>query len=145
MVDRSRDPRGPGRVPRGELRAGLELWRAELGGPEGISRRRDARLASLLAHTAARSRFYADHWRGVGPDAPLAELPAVTKPELMAHFDDWVTDDRVTRAGLEAFLAEPDLIGHPYLGRYFACTSSGTTGHHALFLHDRGAIAVYRV
>lgn len=138
-------PGGWGRVPRGELSAGLGLWRAEVAGAEGISRRRDARVAALTADAAARSRFYAEHWRGVPVGAPLAAYPPVTKPELMARFDDWVTDPRVCRAGVESFVADPDLIGTSYLGRYFVCTSSGTTGRQALFVHDRGAIAVYRV
>jgi phenylacetate-coenzyme A ligase PaaK-like adenylate-forming protein len=55
----------------------------------------------------------------------------VTKPELMAHFDEWVTDPAITREGVEAFLADKTLIGQPYLGRYFVCISSGTTGHPA--------------
>jgi len=138
-------PWGLGRVPRDELRAGLGLWRAELAGAEGISRRRNARIAALTAHAVARSPFYADHWRGVRVGAPLSEYPPVTKPELMARFDDWVTDPQVSRAGVESFVADPGLIGTSYLGRYFVCTSSGTTGRRALFVHDRGAIAVYRV
>jgi hypothetical protein len=38
-------------------------------------------------------------------------LPPVTKPELMAHFDDWVTDPRVTRTGVEQFVADLDNLG----------------------------------
>ncbi len=136
---------GWGRVPRDELRAGLGLWRAEVAGADGITRRRHARVAALTTDAAAHSRFYADHWRGVPAGAPLAEYPPVTKLELMARFDDWVTDPRVRRAGVESFVADPDLIGSSYVGRYFVCTSSGTTGRRALFVHDRGAIAVYRV
>lgn len=146
MVARGQDrAEGLGRVPRDEWRAGLGLWRAELSGAEGIWRRRDARIAALTSDAVARSRFYADHFRGVPAGSPLSEFPPVTKPELMARFDEWVTDPRVTRAGVEAFVADPTLIGTSHLGRYFVCTSSGTTGRRALFVHDRGAIAVYRV
>ena len=62
----------------------------------------------------------------------------------MARFDDWVTDPAVTRADLEAFVADPTLVGSRYRGRYFACTSSGTTGHPGLFVHDPDAVACYR-
>ena len=41
----------------------------------------------------------------------------------MAHFDDWVTDPAVTRAGVDAFVADKTLVGQPYLGRYFLCTT----------------------
>lgn len=143
MVERSRRPRS-GRFPRGELRAGIGLWRAESAGADGIARRRADRVAALLAHARATSRFYADHWRGVPTDSPLADHPPVAKADLMARFDDWVTDPQVTRVGVEAFVSQPHLIGTRFLGRYFVCTSSGTTGTPGLFVHDRGAIAVYR-
>ena len=61
----------------------------------------------------------------------------------MAHFDDWVTDPAVTRAGVETFVAEKTLVGQPYLGRYFLCTTSGTTGTPGIFLHDQEAMQVY--
>ena len=62
----------------------------------------------------------------------------------MAAFDDWVTDRRVTRVDVEAFVADPALVGTLYRGELFACMSSGTTGRPGLFLHDQHAIAVYR-
>lgn len=74
----------------------------------------------------------------------LGDLPPVAKPELMGSFDDWVTDPSVTRAGAEAFIADPARIGALYLRRYFVCTTSGMTGLPGLFLHDRGACAVYQ-
>lgn len=74
----------------------------------------------------------------------LRDLPPVTKRELMASFDDWVTDTRVTLAGVEAFVADPALIATPYCGEFFVCTSAGTTGHPGLFVYDRRAIDTYR-
>jgi phenylacetate-coenzyme A ligase PaaK-like adenylate-forming protein len=62
----------------------------------------------------------------------------------MASFDDWVTDPGLTRDGLAKFVADPALLGVPYRGGYFVCTSSGTSGHPGLFVHDRGAITVLR-
>lgn len=68
----------------------------------------------------------------------------MTKPQLMAAFDDWVTDPGITRTGLEAFIADPALIGTPYRDEFLVCTSAGTTGHPGLFVYDRAAIAVIR-
>jgi phenylacetate-coenzyme A ligase PaaK-like adenylate-forming protein len=68
----------------------------------------------------------------------------VTKPELMARFDEWVADPDITRAEVERFVADPDRAGEPFLGRYFVCSTSGTTGEPALFVHDRAAMDVYR-
>ncbi|MHA6522845.1 phenylacetate--CoA ligase family protein [Tessaracoccus sp. G1721] len=137
--------RALGTVPQDELRAAMTLWRAEQEGVSGIARRRDARVAALRTHAAQRSRFYADHWTGVPADAPLAALPPVTKGHLMSRFDEWATDPRITLAGALAFVEEPARVGTGFMGGHFVCTSSGTTGRRALFVHDRGALAVYRV
>jgi phenylacetate-coenzyme A ligase PaaK-like adenylate-forming protein len=61
----------------------------------------------------------------------------------MTHFDDWVTDPAVTRAGVEAFVSDKTLIGRSYLDRYAVYTTSGTTGTPGVYLHDRDALAVY--
>jgi len=121
------------------------MWRAGREGETGLAFRRDSRLASLLNHIRTSSPFYRRLYNGLPTDnVALSDLPPVTKQELMGAFDDWVTDVRVTRADVEAFVANPALIGTPYLDDVFVCTSSGTTGHTGLFLHDQHAVAVYR-
>src|SRR5665647_439493 len=122
-----------------------ELLRAQREGAAGLARRQEARLASLIEHARAGSPFYQRLYRyQPAHGVVLRNLPPVTKPELMAAFDEWVTDPAVTRAGVEAFIADPALIGTPYRGEYFVCTSSGTTGYPGLFVHDAGAVTVYR-
>ncbi|MBX7434703.1 phenylacetate--CoA ligase family protein [Mycobacterium sp. Y57] len=71
----------------------------------------------------------------------LSDLPVTDKPELMARFDDWVTDRRITRADVEAFVADSSLSGIRFLDEYFVCRSSGTTGRPGIFVADRAAIA----
>jgi phenylacetate-coenzyme A ligase PaaK-like adenylate-forming protein len=122
-----------------------DLWRTQREGPAGIARRQERRLATLVSYARMHSPFY----RRLYADVPahgwrLAELPPTTKPELMAQFDSWVTDPGITRAGLEAFIEEPTRVGAPYREGLFVCTTSGTTGHPGLFVHDLRAIAVYR-
>jgi phenylacetate-coenzyme A ligase PaaK-like adenylate-forming protein len=75
----------------------------------------------------------------------LSDLPIVSKPELMAHFDEWVTDPALTLAGVKAFAADPGQVGQQYLGRCAVWSTSGTTGHPGLFLHSRTAQALYQV
>jgi phenylacetate-CoA ligase len=123
----------------------LDLQRAEREGAAGLAQRQQSRLADLLAHARGASRFYARLYRDLPADGvALRDLPVVTKQELMAAFDDWVTDPGVTRAGVEAFVADPALIATPYRGEFFVCTSAGTTGYPGLFVYDRDAIDVYR-
>lgn len=125
-------------------RLSVDLWRAEREGPAGLERRRDRRLRALIAHARTSSPLYRRLYRGLpGDHLALRDLPPATKPELMAALDDWVTDPRVTRADVEAFVADPSRVGAPYRGGSFVCTSSGTTGRPGLFVHDAGAVAVH--
>ena len=98
------------------------------GGAHEVARARDDRLATLVAFARENSSFYRERLAGVPDHAPLAQLPTVTKREAMARFDDWVTDPEVTRERLTAFLADRTRIGAPFLGRYAAWKSSGTSG-----------------
>lgn len=126
-----------------EMQIARDLWRAQRGGPAGVAWRQEQRLAALVAHARAGSRFYQRLYAGLpAKGLTLHDLPPTTKPELMATFDDWVTDPGITRAGLEAFIADPARVGVPYRDGLFVCTTSGTTGHPGLFVHDRRAIAV---
>lgn len=128
-----------------ELPVLIDLVRARRGGPPALARRREARLNALIAHARTSSPFYRELYSGLPAGAVLLrDLPPVTKPQLMARFDDWVTDPAVTRADLEAFVADPSLVGRRYRGQYLSCSSSGTTGHPGLFVHDAAAVACYR-
>ena len=125
-------------------RLAIDLLAAQREGPAGLARRRDRRLREVVERARTDSPFYARLYRGLpAPDPALRDLPPVTKPELMADFDEWVTDRDVTLAGVERFVADPGRVGAPYLGRYFVATTSGTTGHPGVFVHDGLACAVY--
>ena len=101
------------------LAAGWDAYRAARQGEAGLSRRQQERLRDLVAYARAHSAYFADLYRDV-PEVvtDVAQLPVVTKAEMMHHFDQWVTDPSVNREQIEAFLADPTLIGHDYLNRY---------------------------
>src|SRR4051812_7863857 len=89
-----------------------------------IRRHQRERLDALLRHAAAHSPFHADRLAGLDPSdlgpEDLSALPVMTKAELMAEFDDVVTDRRVTRAAAEDALAavddEPAVVGGRRVG-----------------------------
>lgn len=121
-----------------------DAWRITRGGPKALAARQQARLAELVAFARQRSPYYQHLYRDLPEHiTDIRHLPPVTKRELMTHFDDWVTDPAVTRTSAEAFAADPKQIGDLYLGRYFLCSTSGTTGTPALFVHDQKAMKVY--
>ena len=121
-----------------------DIWWTRRAGRETIAARAAERTADLVAHARRHSPFYRAAWRGIAsPTPPLASLPPVTKRELMAHFDDWVTDRRLHRRGVEAFLADRSHIGECHLDRYVIWKSSGSTGEPGIFVQDAEALAVY--
>jgi hypothetical protein len=100
-----------------------------------------ARLRELAAFPRAASPFYREQYRALpeGVAAP-ALLPVTSQPQLMARFDDWVTDRAVTLAAVRAFIGNPDLIGSrswgstwrpppraPPAPRACSCSTSGTS------------------
>jgi phenylacetate-coenzyme A ligase PaaK-like adenylate-forming protein len=128
------------------LATSLDAWQTARDGRQGIARRQQERLAALASYARTHSRYFAHLYREVPePCTDAGQLPVVTKTEMMSHFDDWVTDPAITRQGVEAFIADPSLIGHDYLGRYVVCTTSGSTGTPAMLVHDHGALTVYNV
>jgi len=64
------------------------------------------------------------------------QLPVTSKAELTRQFDGWVTDRRVAQAAVNAFVADPALVGERFQGRYTAATTSGTTGTRGVFVID---------
>ena len=97
--------------------------------------------ARLLVFAAERSPFYRRRFAGIDlRHCDLADLPTLTKAEMMDCFDDLVTDRRITRAGVEQFLADPANRGKPYLGRYAVCHTSGSQGQPSLIVQEQSDI-----
>jgi phenylacetate-coenzyme A ligase PaaK-like adenylate-forming protein len=117
-------------------------WTRSLG-PEALDALRRERFAAGVRHARAHSALYRDLYRELPADLDSPErLPVVDKPMLMADFDRWVTDPRVTRAAVEAFIADPARIGEPFLGEYAVWRSSGSSGVPGLFVHDAHSLEV---
>jgi len=121
-----------------------ESWFTRAAGPAAIASARAARTARLIRFARAHSAYYRRAWRAL-PDRELAlsEVPVATKHDLMAHFDEWVTDRAVSRTGVEAFTADRAHIGERYLGRYVIWKSSGSTGEPGVYVQDEGALVTY--
>jgi putative adenylate-forming enzyme len=98
------------------------------------------RLRELVAHAVQRSSYYRKALGADAPSLPLESLPVLTKRVLMDHFDGIVTDDRLRRAEVEAFLAEAD-AGAAYLGDFRIFSSSGSSGVPGIFVFSHEELA----
>jgi phenylacetate-CoA ligase len=96
------------------------------------------RLRALLSRALDRSPFHAARLDGIKPGefelADLSLLLIMTKAQMIASFDQIVTDRRLTRSVVERHLAcsavEPSLL----LGDYVCLVSGGSSGLRGLFV-----------
>lgn len=105
---------------------------------------RDARLRALVAHAGAHSPWHRRRLAGVDvarlTASDLRALPVMDKNDLMAHFDEIVTDPRLTRDAVEAHLDR--LTGDAYLlDEYHVCASGGSSGRRGVFVYGLDAWA----
>ncbi len=92
-------------------------------------------LRSLREYAYAHSPFYQRFHQGL-TDAPLHELPVLTKAMLMEHFDELVTDRAIRLEEVKAHMKD-QAHDERYLGRYWVNATSGSSGHPGIFLFSR--------
>lgn len=117
------------------LRARSELAAHDQWTREELLAGQASGLAELRAFALARSPFYREFHRGFG-DAPLEDLPVLSKATVMEHFDELVTDPAVRLEDVEAHLRSTGPTGL-FRGRYRVAATGGTTGRRGVFLSDR--------
>ena len=123
---------------------GADVAAAASASAGDLAARQSRRLTALLSSAARRSPFYRRLFgAGDASRLRLQDLPVTRKPELMKRFSEWVTDPAIRLDDLRRFTADPSRIGEPFLGRYIAWESSGSSGEPAVFVQDAMAMAVY--
>jgi phenylacetate-coenzyme A ligase PaaK-like adenylate-forming protein len=104
-------------------------------------------LRGLLRHALAHSPFHTERLAGVDADgfelADLAQLPTMTKTQLMASFDYVVTDPRLRRALVERHLATAGAEPVELLGEYLAIASGGSSGERGVYVLSRAESVDY--
>src|SRR4051812_40929817 len=108
---------------------------------ERLHRLRDERLRALLRTATARSPWHRRRLAGVDVDAvtgaDLAAIPTMTKTDVMEHWDQIVTDRRLTLELAEAQLERVASEGPAYLlGEYQVVTTGGSSGRRGVFVWD---------
>ena len=112
-----------------------------------LARHQRDQLRALLAAAVSRSPFHARRLAGICPArfelSQLVELPVMTKEQMMASFDELVTDRRLTRARAEEQLvASADGPGLLY-GQYVCLASGGSSGLRGPFVQTVGEYAEF--
>ncbi|RPJ44145.1 MAG: phenylacetate--CoA ligase family protein [Chloroflexi bacterium] len=118
-------------------------WQARKATPAELKALQMDRLNEIVQFARQHSKVYAERYQGLPETiSDLAQLPVVSKAELMPRFEDWVTDPKIRRVELDDFVHDPEKIGRSYLGKYTVCTTSGTTGQPAILLQDKATMSL---
>lgn len=120
----------------------LKTYRSGNMSPERIRTLQMNRLKKLVQYAKANSPYYQRLYADIKADFSLADLPPTNKPELMAHFDDVLTDRAVSMQTVDAFTADLENVGRMLNGKYLIFKTSGSTGNPAVVLYDKQAVDV---
>ncbi len=94
------------------------------------------RLSSLVDFARKNSPYCAELYRDLPENWSLADLPPVNKRDLMAHFDEWVTDRDVKLKDVQTFMQDLDNVGRMFRKRWLVFSTSGSTGNPLIALAD---------
>jgi phenylacetate-CoA ligase len=92
-------------------------------------------IHALRDYAYAHSPFYQRFHRGFA-ERPIHDLSILTKAVLMEHLDELATERAVRLEAVREHLTHAH-AEQRFLGRYWMCATSGSTGHPGLFLYDR--------
>lgn len=95
------------------------------------------RLHALVDYARQNSPWLAERYRNLPRDYTLADIPVTEKSEMIAHFDDYVTDREIRLHDVEAYIERDLTDTRLYLDRYTVLHTSGTTGTPLYMVRDQ--------
>lgn len=103
---------------------------------EELTQLQQQRLDKLVSFARQHSVFYREKYGDLPENPKLEDLPPVSKQELTARMEDWITDPEFSLHELDKFIHDIGLLGDLFMGKYSVSTTSGTTGEPLRMLRD---------
>jgi phenylacetate-CoA ligase len=110
------------------------LRRREKWTRDEVERYREEAVKRLREYAYANSPFYQRFHKGLF-DAPLKDLPVLTKRELMSNWDEIVTDRNLHLKDVQEFINAKERPKR-FKNEYVVTTSGGTSGRPAIVVHN---------
>jgi len=108
--------------------------------PGQLAQYRSERLSRMLLLATQRSGWHGARLADIDlehiTEDDVGQLPTMTKDDVMSHFDQIITDPRLTLAGVEAHLASLTDAPRHLHDRYQVVASGGSTGVRGVFVYD---------
>lgn len=129
----------------GYLKAAIQLEKTRKMQPSAIQALQTQRLNELVAYARQNSPFYRELYKNLGEQPSLQALPPTNKRQLMAVFNDWVTDRTLTLEKVNRFLADEDNIGRKLENKWNVYYTSGSTGTQCSVVYDKTAATLMNI
>ncbi len=94
------------------------------------------RLAELVRYARENSPYFRKLYGGLSETPSLSELPITEKSELMAHYEDWVTDRGIRLPEVKEYCERKTTDSVLFLDKYSVLHTSGTTGDPLYMVRD---------
>lgn len=94
------------------------------------------RLKELVAFARENSPYIRDKYKNLPEDYDLTDIPTSSKKEIVEHYEEWVTDREVNLEDVRQYLDSEDRYERPYLNKYSALTTSGSSGNPFYMVRD---------
>lgn len=108
--------------------------------PERWQAIQDRRLRKLLHYAVEHSPFYRRKYQGIDLDhCRVQDLPVLTKGDMMAHFDEFVTDRRLKRDEIAKWMHDLSNMGKYYLDEFVVSHTSGSQGQPSIVVQEKSA------
>jgi phenylacetate-coenzyme A ligase PaaK-like adenylate-forming protein len=104
-----------------------------------LQARQQAGFRRLAQYAIRYSPYYATlaHQRGLDPSTcTVADFSVLTKQDVIEHFDRIVTDRRITREAVEAFVRHQPNPTRLFRDRFYVVHTSGSSGRVAYFVYS---------
>jgi phenylacetate-CoA ligase len=98
------------------------------------------KFRKLVAYLNKKSRYYQKVIKEQGIDIENCkpeDFPVMTKASLMEYFDHIVTDEQITKVGIDNFITHSKDYRELYLNKYHVVHSSGSSGEIGYFVFTK--------
>lgn len=100
------------------------------------------RLHKLVKYAKQNSPYFKNLYADLKPHFQLHDLTPTNKADLMAQFDQWVSDPQLNLKAINKHTEDLDNVGRLLNKKYLIFQTSGSTGHPATIVYDKQMIDV---
>lgn len=96
----------------------------------------EQRLHALVDYAREHSPYLSELYKDLPENYSLTDIPVMEKGEMIANFDEYVTDRQICLKDVESYIHRDLTDSSLYLGKYTVLHTSGTTGNPLYMVRD---------